>query len=353
MYGRYIIQHTSGLPSSSYMLKGENSTQIVAQLKDGLKYIWADAIELEFSTDAPKKPQEAPAAKAKAPAQAKMPNVSQSLIKSLYDYSEGKLCGLQFKGQYIDRIYFPPTPVQKLGNYFEYLCTGALPRDGKVPEPERKKDKTEKIIVKGRKLKSGRRAKDKVIKKVVPGQLTSPYLRMQVQAERFKKAIKVHGIKIIKTGLELKYQDKKGIADILAHVDGEEAIIDIKSTGLIGDKWNEIGWDINALSEKDKIMIQPVFYKWLWRKLYGRDIPFYFMVFSNTNEYDCLFLKVVIDEERFGQIEKAFEKAGKMLNKSIEEGFRAYPDVKECAECPLKSNCKSFTDIPLLQTVHY
>ena len=114
-----------------------------------------------------------------------------------------------------------------------------------------------------------------------------------------------------------------------------------------------MGWDIDALSEKDKIMIQVTFYKWLWRKLYGRDIQFYFMVFSNTNEYDCLFVKVIVDEDRFTQLENAFKKVTKMLDKSIAEGFKAYPDVKACADCPLNKTCKSFTDIPLLQTVHY
>ena len=354
VHGRYVIQHHHGFTKESYLLPDKKNPELISkQLKEGSKYIWADESELTLMKDKPVDVLELPKEKGKKSDLPVMPNISQSLIKALYDYSEGKLCGLQFKAQYIDRIQFPPSAVQKLGNYFEYLCTGAIPRDGIIPQPERKKDKVEKIVAKGKKLKSGKRAKDKVEKKIILGELTAPYARMAIQAERFKKAVKAHGIKILKTGLELKHGGKKGVTDVLAEVDGEQAIIDIKSTGLIGNKWEDMGWDINALSEKDKIMIQPVFYKWLWRKLYGKDIPFYFMVFSNTNEYDCLFLKVVVDEERYPQIESAFNKVEKILIKNMAEGFKAYPDVKVCADCPINKTCKSFIDIPLLQTVHY
>lgn len=382
----YVIQHADGFPKSHFIkdyLEGKFPDGFEAvhskDLKDGLKYIWADEAELELinsktQSDTPKETMQTPIQNTKKPQgkstqeqrepvkkiqQALAPinfhniNISQSLVKSLYDYSEGKLCGLQFEAQYIKKIPFPPSAVQKVGNYFEYMCTGAIPRDGKIPEPERKKDKIEKIITKGKKLKNGNRAKDKIEKKVIPGELAASYARMAIQADRFKRTIKSHGIKILKTGAELKYTNKKGVTDVLARIDGKEAIIDIKSSGLIGNKWEDLGWDIDALPEKDKIMIQPVFYKWLWRKIYGRDIPFYFLVFSNTNEYDCLFLEVVIDEDRFSQFEKALEKVEKMLNKNMTEGFKAYPDVKECADCPLKKTCPSFIDIPLLQTVHY
>lgn len=352
IHGRYVIQHPNGHPKNSYVLPDKNNPELISsQLKDGFKYIWADESELTLMEKVEeKKPEEKTKKDSAEPAKL---NISQSLLKEIYEYAEGRMCGLQFEAKNIRKIPFPSGGVQKLGNYFEYLCTGALPRDGKIPEPERKKDKIEKTVIKGKKLKNGKRAKDKIIKKAILGELTAPYARMKIQADRFKRTIKTHGIKILKTGLELKYQDKKGVIDVLAKVDGEDAIIDIKSTGLIGDKWNEIGWDVNALSEKDKIMIQPVFYKWLWRKLYGRDIPFYFAVFSNTNEYDCLFIKVIIDEDRFPQFENVLKNSMKMLDKFIAEGFKAIPDVKECADCPINKTCKSFTDIPLLQTVHY
>jgi hypothetical protein len=352
VHGRYVIQHHHGFTKEAYLLPNEKDPELISkQLKENSKYIWADKSELTLMEKAKEKPDDKIKDDSK---QVIKLNISQSLLKAIYEYAEGRLCGLQFEAQYIKKIPFPSGGVQKLGNYFEYLCTGALPRDGKIPEPERKKGKIEKVIIKkGKKLKNGKRAKDKIEEKIILGELTAPYARMVIQAERFKRTVKAHGIKILKTGLELKYQDKKGVADILAQVDGEEAIIDIKSTGLIGNRFDDMGWDVNALSEKDKIMIQPVFYKWLWRKLYGKDIPFYFTVFSNTNEYDCLFIKVVIDEDRFPQLENVMRNSSKMLDKFIEEGFKAIPDVKECADCPINKTCKSFTDIPLLQIVHY
>lgn len=356
VHGRYIIQHHHGFEKNSYILPDKDKELITRQLKDGFKYIWADETELTLIEKAEAKPEikaKKNFTKSTSLSQPLKLNISQSLLKEIYEYAQGRMCGLQFEARNIKKIPFPPSAVQKLGNYFEYLCTGALPRDGKIPEPERKKEKIEKVIIKGKKLRNGKRAKDKIEKKIVLGELTAPYARMVIQAERFKKTIKAHGIKILKTGVELKYEDKKGVIDVLAEVDGEQAIIDIKSTGLIGNRFEDTGWDVNTLSEKDKIMIQPVFYKWLWRKLYGRDIPFYFTVFSNTNEYDCLFLKVVIDEDRFPQFENALKNSTEMLANFIRAGFKAIPDVKKCAECPINKTCKSFTDIPLLQTVHY
>lgn len=262
-----------------------------------------------------------------APIAPKQINISQSLLKSLFDYASGKECGLRFKAAYIDKISFPPTDSMKIGLYFEYLCTGVLPRDGVSHEPELRKD----------------------------GKLTAPYERMRIQAERFKKTMAAYNIEILEVGKELKFENKKGIADVLMKFNGHKAILDIKSSGLIGNRWEDMGWEIESLPDKDKIMIQVIFYKWLWRKLHNEDIPFYFLVFSNTNEYDCLFLEVEVDEERFEkkELERAMENAGKILNSAIEKGFRPLPDVKRCAECMVKSTCSHYTEVPILKKVYY
>jgi hypothetical protein len=75
--------------------------------------------------------------------------ISQSFIKSLYEYKRGDLCGLQFKAQYIDGVEFPSSDAMKLGQWFEYMCTGQTTKFGHIPEADRlkpkkatKKDKT-------------------------------------------------------------------------------------------------------------------------------------------------------------------------------------------------------------------
>jgi hypothetical protein len=62
--------------------------------------------------------------------------VSQSLIKGFTDYKMEKECGLLFKAKYLDGLQTPPSATQKLGQFFEYLSTGALPKGGVAPECE-------------------------------------------------------------------------------------------------------------------------------------------------------------------------------------------------------------------------
>ena len=46
----------------------------------------------------------------------------------------GKKCGLIVKAQYIDKTYtHESSEVMELGNFFEFMATGSLPRDGHIP----------------------------------------------------------------------------------------------------------------------------------------------------------------------------------------------------------------------------
>ena len=61
--------------------------------------------------------------------------ITQSILKNMRDYIDGKECGLLFKARYVDGLRTPSTKSQALGNWFEYKCTGALnPYDPTVPE---------------------------------------------------------------------------------------------------------------------------------------------------------------------------------------------------------------------------
>src|SRR3990167_610528 len=51
--GRYIIQHPSGLPKINSVEWKKDNNLLINQLKDGLKYISADASELKLSTPKP------------------------------------------------------------------------------------------------------------------------------------------------------------------------------------------------------------------------------------------------------------------------------------------------------------
>lgn len=271
-------------------------------------------------------------------------SISQSLIKSLFDYVEDKECGLQFEAKFVRGILFPSSPIQRLGQWFEYQATGSLPKGGLVPLP----DTTTK------------------------GELTAPYKKMTAQLENWKSMVEKYKIKIISKGRTIKAYDKEiaanpmvGTTDLELEItftskDGAEVhypyvIGDIKTTGLIYDKWNEYGWDLERLSEKHKLIIQPVHYKYI-RMLEAPgepEPPFLFFLFSNTNEIDHRIIHFNIDSDpELASHRILIAKTVKELGYHMRKGFKPLPEVARCAECPLKTTCKHFIDVPLVENFY-
>ena len=204
--------------------------------------------------------------------------ISQSLLKALEKYADKKECGLRIEAQYINGEQGPSTPAQALGNWFEYECTGALPPyNPVVPEP--------KI------LKSGK--------------LAVAYERMKEQVENYKRAIEFYNVTEIQAGVDMKWANITGTADIIAKVNGVKSIIDIKTTALFDDKWNDFGWATEHLADgfrpKLTLLVQALHYKWLYKNLHNEDLDFYFWVFSTQNSHDFKIIKVNIDEPLYEQ----------------------------------------------------
>lgn len=249
----------------------------------------------------------------------KLLSISQSLLKNYWDFKNGKYCGEAFLrvdlNHEVERV---ASERMKVGQYFEYLCTGQGNRDGSIPtEPQTK-----------------------------TGKPTVEAERMRVQADRFKALVKAEGLEIIETGKILEYKAGnfkiKGILDIFGAMYGKPAIVDMKTSGLIGNQWEEYGWNPSTFNMRDKLTIQVVFYKYLADVVLGiRDIPFYFMIHSSTNDTDSEFWEVQLND-----YVKAMGGLEAMLNQYAEEilfqkvqGFTPFPDVKRCKDCPIFSNC--------------
>jgi hypothetical protein len=253
--------------------------------------------------------------------------ISQSMMKSYVDYLNQKECGLLFKGKYIDKnVESVASDAMKEGIYFEYLATGALPRTGIVPEPE----------------------------KTAKGALTTAYDRIPKSAQLFKDIIKHYGIKILKIGLVISTDDMTGITDVYAEWNGEKCIIDLKYSGLIDDKWNDLGWETDSLNMKDSLMIQGVHYKLLAEESLGiKDIPFYYFIFNSKNPTDMKIIKQVVDPDKMYFHKQQVLKMKAQILRDIEKGFRAYPDYRKCINCPLFSNCDKKAEYPQIIEVHY
>lgn len=256
--------------------------------------------------------------------------ISQSFMKAYVDYANKQSCGAFFKARYIDKDEEATTPTSdamKLGIYFEYLCTGALPRDGVVPEME--------YAYKGQ-------ARERV---------SAPYLRAQQSAELFHAIIKNYDIKIKEVGLKLSTTDMNGVVDIYADWAGKPVFIDLKYTGLIDDKWNESGWEINSLSLKDSLMVQGVHYKILAQECLGiENIPFYFFVFSQTDPKNIKIIEENVDESRLAGHKSSVQV---LLSKLPYERYEPLPTVFRCFQCPLNHKCPHAVDYPLIERVDY
>jgi len=262
-----------------------------------------------------------------------MINISQSFLKEFNKYKLGETCGLQVKAKYIDNNY-PRTSseVMELGNFFEFNATGSLPRDGHIPVAN--------VVYKGT-------AKQK---------LDDKYQRALDSALFFKRIIQHYGIEIKETGKVITQDGMTGILDIYAEWDGRVCIIDTKYSGLLYDKWNSMGWDIDSLPEKHNLMLQPVQYKILMSLELGipiEDIDFYFFVFSSTNPNDAKIIKVVNDEATIEQHLLAVKYVKNQLEKPIDVLFKAKPELLRCLDCGIKENCNFHIEVPPIVEIYY
>jgi hypothetical protein len=257
--------------------------------------------------------------------------ISQSFLKEFSKYLKGETCGLQVKAKYIDKISFPPfSKVLNLGNYFEFMATGALPRDGKIPAPV--------IVYKGTAKES----------------LSEDYMRANASAEFFQEIVNHYSIEILDKSVDITVGKKTGIMDVVAKFNNRVAIIDLKYSGLLEDKWNDLGWETESLQYKDNIMVQAIHYTTLLAEKMNipySDVDFYFFVFHAKDERNAKIIKVNIDEDAFESHNQAVESVYHevVVKKHV---FKAKPKLDLCNKCPLL-DCPERIKVPLIENVYY
>ncbi len=264
----------------------------------------------------------------KAPKKSQKIKISQSLMKTLYKYKIKEECGLVLKAKYIDGKSFPSSPAMELGNYFEYICTGALTRDGRTPEAET--------------LKSGK--------------LTTAYERINKQKETFDAIMKEYDLEIKHKGYVFQKSKYSGIADIIAYdkINKRNVIIDIKTSGLINDKWSNYGWHEDSIENKDELLIQAVHYKMLYEEEFGEEnVPFFFFVFSTQNDWECKVYEIEVSENTIYTHKLNLTNAEAFFEAENKNGWEAYPSYEKCRNCFLKSDCQSALNVPESKKVYY
>jgi len=258
-----------------------------------------------------------------------MKRISQTILKEYTQYLNGDSCGEVFRRRHITKDYPDvPTDAMQMGNFFEYLATDYYDQGRGVPEP--------KI------LKSGKMAEG--------------YIRAENQAEKFKEYMKELDMEIVTAGekitMELEDVTLSGLLDIRAKSigpgsaaidvsEGEEIIIDLKYSGLLGNKWEEGGYHPDSFQYRTSHHIQPAQY------MVMTGLRFFFFVFGVSPAMNAEIFEVAMSDEAL-----EFHK-GRVLNISkkleVEQklgGFRHRPNFQRCRACLLFETCEKAAKIP-------
>ena len=239
--------------------------------------------------------------------------ISQSNIKKMLEYNSGA-CGKVVEAQIRGTFPFVGSIYMDLGNYFEYLLTGQVPRDGKIPEP---------VLAKTGATK---------------GEPLKVYKTAEMQAARGKKMLEDMGVEIIATGEVIEKLDYKGIIDIRANYQGREVIIDVKYAGQMGDRWAPMGWQWSPV-QVDHHAIQARHYHII------TGLPFYYFVCAQEEGGDIKFFEVEFSEP-------GLDVQYNLINdyRNFEEliylvGLEARPEFNRCKGCQLKNECEFKSEV--------
>lgn len=280
--------------------------------------------------------------------------ISQSFMKDCADYYSKNLCGNVLKAKYVDRTYPDgPSDAQELGAYFEYKATGGLPRSGVVPQP---KFMTSEIKAKKKLVGFDKFTDQQIIEHFKFGldQMYDDYRRATRNAERFKAYIDRMGLVVVSFGKRVTKLEFEGTIDVILEATraikfangrilakGQRIVVDMKYSGLVGDRWTRFGWPVDPAlwtpEQKKYNAYQARQYHYL-----SDGLPFFFWVTDNGAKAEGNVLLVEVTGLTEFTIEQHLAEGRKMaenLALFVDIGFEPWPELKRCDDCPLKEAC--------------
>ena len=265
-----------------------------------------------------------------------MKRISQSFLKDFY----ANECGEVLKAKYLTFTYpEESSEAMNQGKYFEYIATGYIRKGDEVPQPQ--------LYV-----KSGAWG--------TAGDMKPEYVNAHSHAVRFQSVLERFNNPAY--GVELSFDGFGGIDDVV--VDG--AIIDLKYSGMLYDKWSEYGWAIERFRRASEMatsyellevlkaypmLWQPLLYCWIWEKRTGLYPDWYYYICDSKSD-DVVFRKVVISET----IRASFNALLPVLKAEIElientGGFTVRPSYNKCHSCAIAEGCKHRIELPEIEVV--
>jgi len=261
--------------------------------------------------------------------------ITASLISAMKEpYCERKLIETKLR---IDSKERPNLNMLK-GLFFESLCLGES-SDGSV---------TKNLP----RLKTGKKSIDQI--------------RIEIQADNFKKVCDLYKIKVLSVQLEVKGTHKATTRALMGHIDIvgtiEEEVIqphsvfDPKPANYQEKKIIEVGCiidlkltaNINAGGDwswkhpYNMPSTQPAMYTRLMEENLSKTLPFYYMVFDYSTAMDFVIIKknigILEQSELDVDIKRVSDTLDDMHNNSLRE-IKYHPTYQGCMSCVLKTRC--------------
>ena len=123
---------------------------------------------------------------------------------------------------------------------------------------------------------------------------------------------------------------------------GDRFVIDLKYSGMIhkGDRRNKHGWQWSDV-QKEYHGTQAIQYHFV------SDLPFYFLVTSNSNDEDCEMFHIPITQR---MIDNHIAEGNHLMEvfqfKLDADMLEPRPSLKKCMVCPIKDECKDKHTFP-------
>lgn len=262
------------------------------------------------------------------------PKISQSSLKQL---EKKDACLYYWQKRFIECVVKEqPTYLMKRGSFFEFLCIGGgSGRSEDVTDLPRLKD----------------------------GKKSAEHIRIEEQAERFKKWISDNGFEILPETIQMQItldteHGTDGVIDFML-IDtqgkigypGEIFITDLKFTGDIYADFGFVNW--NKPQELD--LTQQISYTRIWFENTGQLLRSILYVADCSTAMNVKTYVITIDPDKnFPIIEERFKNAYELVDAYVSEGIDmpANPSMKNCKDCAFKERCQFRQEGPVFEEIY-
>jgi hypothetical protein len=259
--------------------------------------------------------------------------ITQSFMKDVRSFLDGGGCGVLLKSTWLDGIGgIEASASMKLGQYLEYILTGALPKDGHVPVAEYMKSaKGTGVSDMLAPYRSAHENREVVLEywrlmglEIYVPLNTKPLVGIELTKGRFRGTIDIILIATRDISFEDGFELKKG----------ERICVDLKYSGLGEDKWSVHGWQWTP-DQKKYHGTQAKQYHYL------TGLPFFFCVVDPGGKYVKFFRIEFTDTAIQNHIAEGNHLYERFMFLVENELLEARPEVTKCSNCVLFNTCAS------------